>query len=145
MIREYEEIRMLRMENYVQNSKDYLKLTSDEGSLIKPHHLSIKKQFNSVDSSMKTSVFDDELFARTDQLYVNNIYINKSIMEMIGKYQKLLDDELKSFIEQLIPIFFNLREVENVYSSELADNVKVFVNDPKIVIMKDFMDHFKNR
>lgn len=141
MVREYEEIRTLRMKHFEKNSKDYL--PSDESLSVALDNLSIKKQFDSVESLI--SAFDDELLSLTDRLHVKNMYMNKSIVAMIGKFEKILDDEFKLFVELLIPIFFNLREVENAYASELTDNVKVFVNNPKKVITKDFMDHFENR
>lgn len=141
MVREYEEIRTLRMKHFEKNSKDYL--PSDESLSVALDNLSIKKQFDSVESLI--SAFDDELLSLTDRLHVKNMYMNKSIVAMIGKFEKILDDEFKLFVELLIPIFFNLREVENTYASELTDNVKVFVNNPKKVITKDFMDHFENR
>ncbi|XP_050436539.1 dynein regulatory complex subunit 3-like [Adelges cooleyi] len=87
--------------------------------------------------------FADETEALCFRLHLNNFYMNKSIVTMIGKYEKNLEDILKIFLEPLVERFADLREVENDYSQALSESVKMVLNNPDNAEDISFcLDHF---
>lgn len=81
----------------------------------------------------------------TDELLIMNIKLNRSINTIIDKYENILKEEMKAFLDSLEPIFFNMREAENTYSQVLTENVKLVVNNVHKLIPKMFLNKFENR
>ena len=54
------------------------------------------------------TVSESAIIALKMKLHEINIYMNKSITDMISKYTNFVEVELKSFLELLVPTFFNM-------------------------------------
>lgn len=130
-LKEYEEIKKKRLEFFKKKPGRKPNKTKNKINV-----LSIK--------SLK-SVFQNEVNTVTDQLNTINIYMNKSIMMIIHQFENILNNELKIFIEFLVPIFFKMLESKNDYLHVVADNVKYDVNNPHKILPKQFTDYFGNR
>jgi len=142
IVKEFEEIRRIRMApSSKEQSSDFdLNETSISQDLENVEHLS--EQF-SIESFIAVSEF--EIIALKTKLHEKNIYMNKSITDMISKYTNFVEVELKSFLELLVPMFFNIREIVSTYSEILSENIRLAVNNPIKVIPKEFINHFGNR
>lgn len=66
-------------------------------------------------------------------------------MTMITKYEKNLEDELKTLFESIAPIFDRMREIANTYSQIMTDIVKFDVDNPHKIIRKVYIERFENR
>lgn len=86
-----------------------------------------------------------EVKSLTNRLHRNNDYVNECVMSQIKKYERKLDDELKSFLELTVPIFFNIREAETMYSDVLVDSLKNDVNNPRRKIPEKVLNYFEKR
>jgi len=141
IVKEFEEIRRIRMAPSDEQSNDY---DTNESSITEDSDEieNVGEQF-SIDSFIAVSEF--EIIALKTKLHEKNIYMNKSITDMISKYTNFVEVELKSFLELLVPIFFNMREIVSVYSEILSENIRLAVNNPIKVIPKEFINHFGNR
>jgi len=142
ILKEFEEIRRIRMNDPTEEqSYDF---DSNEKSII--------QGFNTIDHisekfSIETFIVvsEYEIIALKRKLHEKNIYMNKSITDMISKYTNFVEEELKSFLELLVPIFFNLREIVSTYSEILNENIRLAVNNPIKVIPKEFINQFGDR
>lgn len=141
IVKEFEEIRRIRMDPNDEQSNDFdsnEKITSQDFDAILP----ISEQF-SIETFIDVS--ECEIIALKRKLHEKNIYINKSITDMISKYTNIVEEELKLFLELLVPIFFNMRETVSTYSEILSENIRLAVNNPIKVIPKEFINQFGNR
>lgn len=144
IIKEYEEIKTLRMEslenfiNYEESDDEDLdnKITSNNVT-------TIENKFDTRYSFI--SIFEDEIIQMTDRLHIINIYMNKTITVLINKFEKVLEDELKIYLESLIPLFLNMKEIESTYSQVLNENLKNIMNRSDKAIPKEYMTYFENR
>ncbi|XP_060860159.1 dynein regulatory complex subunit 3 [Metopolophium dirhodum] len=142
IVKEFEEIRRIRMApSSHEQSSDFdsneTKISQDPDTVE-----NLSEQF-SIESFIAISEF--EIIALKTKLHEKNIYMNKSITDMISKYTNFVEVELKSFLELLVPIFFNMREIVSTYSEILSENIRLAVNNPIKVIPKEFINHFGNR
>lgn len=137
MIYEYEEIKSTRLKIFDYNFEQNDKLSRNSCSV------SIKYQFDSRESFV--SILKDEIAYLCDQLHIINIYMNKTIKLLINRFEKILEDEMKLYLESLDPIFFNIKEIENTYSQTLTDNMKYIMNKSDKVIPIEFMNYFGSR
>jgi len=148
VITEFEEIRDIRLkpledvdgesyddDNYVDDTED--RITMDV------QVLSFHRYFDSPESLI--SAFEDDLTGMTNRLLVTNNYMNRSILEMIRKYEKNINDELKSLFETLALTFDGMPEIVNTYSQVMTQLVKFDVDNPHKAIRKVYIDHFENR
>lgn len=143
-IAEFEEIRNTRLKTNEDKIDDIERLNSNEDNLsLEIQIISIKEYFNSPEILL--SLFEDELILLIERLNTTNIYMNKSIMEIISKYEKILEDELKSLSDLIVPICFEMREVTNSYSLILNKHVKFDVDNPHKRLQKFYTDHFESR
>jgi len=141
IIKEFEEIRRLRMEPTEQQLMDIeineMDISQDSfGVGVENDHFSIESF---------VSVSEGDIIIMKRKLHQKNIYMNKTIMDLISKYTKLVEEELKLFLELLVPIFFNMRAIISTYSEILSENVRLAVNNPIKIIPKEFINHFGNR
>lgn len=140
-IAEFEEIRSVRLKSAEDKIEDLERLNSNADNLSMDIQIvSIKEYFKIV-----VSLFEDELVILIDRLNQTNIYMNKSIMEIISKYEKILEDELKSLSDLIVPICFEMREITSAYSIILNKHVKFDVDNPHKRLQKFYTDHFENR
>jgi len=142
IVKEFEEIRRIRMApSSEEQSSDFdsneIKISQDPDAVE-----NLSEQF-SIESFIAISEF--EIIALKTKLHEKNIYMNKSITDMISKYTNFVEVELKSFLELLVPMFFNMREIVSTYSEILSENIRLAVNNPIKVIPKEFINHFGNR
>lgn len=148
MITEFEEIRDIRLkcfedvdgesyhdDNYVDDSENHISINVEV--------ITVRRYFDSPESLI--SAFEDELTSMANRLMVNNNYMNRSILEMIRKYEKNIDDELKSLFETLALTFDSMPEIANTYSQLMTQIVKFDVDNPHKAIRKVYIDHFENR
>lgn len=143
-IAEFEEIRSTRLKTADDKIDDFERLNSSVYDLsLDIQIISIKEYFNSPEILL--SLFEDELILLIDRLNQTNIYMNKSIMEIISKYEKILEDELKSLSDLIVPICFEMREITGAYSLILNKHVKFDVDNPHKRLQKFYTDHFENR
>jgi len=94
IVKEFEEIRRIRMTPTKEQSNDFDINESIEQGPDKIEHLS--EQF-SIESFIAVSEY--EIIALKRKLHEKNIYMNKSITDMISKYTNFVEVELKSFLE----------------------------------------------
>lgn len=143
-ISEFEEIRSTRLKTVDDKIDDLERLNSNiENLSLDIQIISIKQYLNSPDILL--SLFEDELVILIDRLNHTNIYMNKSIMEIISKYEKILEDELKSLSDLIVPICFEMREITSAYSVTLNKHVKFDVDNPHKRLQTFYTDHFENR
>jgi len=139
MLKEYEEIRNMK----IKSIGEILEQGRIDKANDSEYGIFIYGQFDTPETLK--SIFMIELETITERLNINNIYINKSIMSMISKYEKILEDEIKTFLELLVPIFFNMLEEKKNYLQTLSDLVKFDVNNPHKRLPKFLTDHFEDR
>jgi len=142
IIKEFEEIRRIRMNpSSEEQSSDF---SSNETSMSQDlDNVDNLSEHLSIDTFIAVSEF--EIIALKTKLHEKNIYMNKSITDMISKYTNFVEVELKSFLELLVPMFFNMREIVSTYSEILSENIRLAVNNPIKVIPKEFINHFGDR
>jgi hypothetical protein len=142
IIKEFEEIRRIRLgpteEQLIDIETNEKRISQDSAKIER----NIQEYF-SIESFV--SVSEDNIIAMKKKLHQKNIYMNKTIMDLISKYTKFVEEELKSFLELLVPIFFNMRAVISTYTEILSENVRLAVNNPIKVIPKEFINHFGSR
>ncbi|KAE9536918.1 hypothetical protein AGLY_006725 [Aphis glycines] len=141
IIKEFEEIRRLRMEPTEQQLMDIE--TNEMGINQDSFGVGVENDHFSIESFV--SVSEGDIIIMKRKLHKKNIYMNKTIMDLISKYTKLVEEELKLFLELLVPIFFNMRAIISTYSEILSENVRLAVNNPIKIIPKEFINHFGNR
>jgi len=141
ILKEFEEIRRIRMDDPIGQSYDF---DSNEKSISQVSHTieHISEKF-SIETFIVVSEY--EIIALKRKLHEKNIYMNKTITDMISKFTNFVEEELKSFLELLVPIFFNLREIVSTYSEILSENIRLAVNNPIKVIPKEFINQFGDR
>jgi len=145
-ITEFEEIKDIWLKSYedLGSEEEIRNLNYSEQRLsMDVEVLSIGNYYDSPDSLVLS--FEDKLVYMTNYLLATNIYMNRSILEMIKKYEKLLDDELKSLSETVAPIFDTMREIANTYSQVINEIIKFDVDNPHKAIRKMYIDRFENR
>lgn len=141
IVKEFEEIRRMRMAPPKKQTNDF---DTNETSISQdPNEIEYLTEQFSIESFIAVSEF--EIIALKTKLHEKNIYMNKSITDMISKYTNFVEVELKSFLELLVPIFFNMREIVSTYSEILSENIRLAVNNPIKVIPKEFINQFGNR
>lgn len=144
-VREFENIFKIRIEHLENQIGGFENLLID-GIKHKMTNFNAQTNYEQYDSFDNfVAALEDDIIALTDRLHTNNIYMNRCIVSMISKYQKLLDEELKSFLELIGPIFFNMREAESTYSKILVESVKQVISNPRKIISDYFMNYFKNK
>ncbi|XP_060845868.1 dynein regulatory complex subunit 3-like [Rhopalosiphum padi] len=142
IIKEFEEIRRIRLgptEEQLIDIETNEKRISQDSSKIERNI----QEYYLIESFV--SVSEKNIIAMKKKLHQKNIYMNKTIMDLISKYTKFVEEELKSFLELLVPIFFNMRAVISTYTEILSENVRLAVNNPIKVIPKEFINHFGSR
>lgn len=139
MLKEFEEIRNIRMRSIGENIN---KAEAEHNDVNADLRLTYEN-FNPPETFIM--IFKQELFEVTGRMCIYNIYMNKSILAMINSYEKILDDELKSFTENLDPMFFNMHQIKNDYIQVLFECVKFDVNNPHKILPKQFTDYFEDR
>ncbi|XP_025192320.1 dynein regulatory complex subunit 3-like [Melanaphis sacchari] len=141
IIDEFEEIRRIRIEPIEGQLIDIEtnEITNNQNSI------RIEKICEHFSIESFVSVTEDEIIVLKRKLHEKNIYMNKTIMDMISKYTKFVEEELKLFLELLVPIFFNMRAIISTYTEILSENVRLAVNNPIKIIPKEFINHFENR
>lgn len=142
ILKEFEEIRRIRMDDPIEQSNDF---DSNEKSITQGSHTieNIVSEKFSIETFIVVSEY--EIITLKRKLHEKNIYMNKTITDMISKYTNFVEEELKSFLELLVPIFFNLREIVSNYSEILSENIRLAVNNPIKVIPKEFINQFGDR
>jgi len=142
ILKEFEEVRRIRMDDPTE--EQLYNSDSNENSIKQSTHTieQISEKF-SIETFIAVSEY--EIIALQRKLHEKNIYMNKSITDMISKYTNFVEEELKSFLELLVPIFFNLREIVSTYSEILNENIRLAVNNPIKVIPKEFITQFGDR
>lgn len=143
IIKEFEEIRRLRMEPTEQQLMD---IETNEMGISQDSFgvgVGVENDHFSIESFV--SVSESDIIIMKRKLHKKNIYMNKTIMDLISKYTKLVEEELKLFLELLVPIFFNMRAIISTYSEILSENVRLAVNNPIKIIPKEYINHFGNR
>ncbi|CAI6355880.1 unnamed protein product [Macrosiphum euphorbiae] len=142
IIKEFEEIRRIRTSpSSKEQSSDF---SSNETSMTQDlDNVDNLSEHLSIDTFIAVSEF--EIIALKTKLHEKNIYMNKTITDMISKYANFVEVELKSFLELLVPMFFNMREIVSTYSEILSENIRLAVNNPIKVIPKEFINHFGDR
>lgn len=142
IIKEFEEIRRIRLgpteEQLIDIETNEKRISQDSSKMERNIH-----EYYLIESFV--SVSEKNIIAMKKKLHQKNIYMNKTIMDLISKYTKFVEEELKSFLELLVPIFFNMRAVISTYTEILSENVRLAVNNPIKVIPKEFINHFGSR
>jgi len=142
IIKEFEEIRRIRLgpteEQLIDIETNEKRISQDSSKMERNIH-----EYYLIESFV--SVSEKNIIAMNKKLHQKNIYMNKTIMDLISKYTKFVEEELKSFLELLVPIFFNMRAVISTYTEILSENVRLAVNNPIKVIPKEFINHFGSR
>lgn len=138
MIREYEELRNMRLQR-VENDGD-VHSSTDVDSERSESELTVRDIFGSGEFTL--TVLENELKQVVDRLRERNIYMNECILSMIGKYDKILEEDIKSFLESLNPMFYNMREVENTYSQVLVDSIKIYMDNPNKKIPEEILTYY---
>lgn len=103
-----------------------------------------KNAFENFSIESFLAVFEEEVVALKKKLHAKNIYINKSIMDMIRNYIKIIEEKLKLFLELLVLIivltyvilYSDYYFFFDTYSEKLNENVKLAVNNPVKIITK---------
>lgn len=141
VLKEFEEVKRIRL----QPTEEQLVDSKKSEKNISQETVVFENAFENFSIESFIAVFEEEVIALKKKLHSRNIYMNKSIMDMISKYTKIVEEELKLFLELLVPIFFNMRDIVYTYSEKLNENVRLVVNNPVKVIPNEFINHFGNR
>lgn len=138
MIREFEEIRKIRMDTLSEN----LDMSNSRSTINESKGRSVLEQYS---IGVFISCIESGIDILIDRLLIMNIKTHRSIMMMINIYENILQEEIKAFLDSLISTFFNLREAENTYAQVLTENVKLVVNNTQKLIPTMFLNKFENR
>lgn len=139
MIKEYNELRNIRLQSF--EDKLNKSLQKSDTKLIR-----IQSMYGQLDSlEMMTSIFKDDIDAIANRLYMTNIYMNNSIVSMIDKYENILDDEFKTYVDLISSIFFKMVDVKNEYFQILFERVKFDLDNPHKIFRKHITDYFPEK
>lgn len=139
MIKEYDELRNIRLQLFEDKLNKSLQKSDAKSIRIRTMY----GQFESLE--MMTTIIKDDIDAIVNRLYMTNIYMNESIVSMINKYENILNDEIKNYLDLIASIFFKMADVKNEYFQILYDRVKYDVDNPHKIFRKHITDYFPEK